>query len=424
MSLWQIAWQYLWNRWFTTVLTILSVALAVGLITSILTIRNETRERFLEEQNAFDAVVGGPDSPLQVVLNAIYYMEQPTVPLRYTNYLRIKEMEDVTHAFPVMLGDTYGVQRFRIVGTVPEIFEYPWESNTTRQKRYPYALADGRYFEKPMEAVIGHLVARQSGLEIGSTFTGMHGTVDLGEFNLYSHDDAVYTVVGIMKPSSTSADRAIFVNLESVWSMHDEHGDGDEEHEDPENPAHDEDDDRMISAVLVDLYSSTDRWDFKGRIMEMQFGTVAIPIEEINTFYNQILEPVVMMMKAVGYVVVVISALSIMIGLYLSIIQRRRDLAIMRSLGASRGEIFGAVMIEAFLVTGIGVIVGWGLGKVVALALGAYIAENYGLTIQGISTSTEELQFFGIVMFVGLFAGIVPAWQAYQSDIAEDLQAT
>jgi len=129
-------------------------------------------------------------------------------------------------------------------------------------------------------------------------------------------------------------------------------------------------------------------------------------------------------LMAVGYVVVVISALSIMIGLYLSIIQRKRDLAIMRALGASAYEIFGAVMIEALMVTLIGIASGWVLGKVVAAGLGVYMSQNYGFTMHGISTSPEELKFFAIVAFVGLFAGIVPAWQAYQADIAEDLQST
>ena len=81
-------------------------------------------------------------------------------------------------------------------------------------------------------------------------------------------------------------------------------------------------------------------------------------------------------------------------------------------------------MIEAFLVTIIGILCGWVLGKIVAIGLGMYVSETYGLTISGLSTTMEELKFFAIVAFVGLFAGLVPAWQAYQADIAEDLQAS
>lgn len=425
MSLWRIAWNYLWNRWFTTTLTIVSVAMAVGLISAILTIRNETKKRFEEEQLAYDIVVGGPGSPLQLVLNAIYYMDKPTFPMLYDDYLRLKDIEIegekvVSYAFPIMLGDTYSHDNFRIVGTTHDIFDYPWESDTSREKRYPFQIAEGRFFEAPMEAVIGHRVARESGLKIGSEFVGRHGTIDLGTLAEFDHADDKYNVVGILKPSATSNDRAIFVDMQSVWDMHDEH-------DDEQDDAHGHEEDlggRKISAVLIDLESSAYRFAFMERVLEMQIGTPAMPIIQIMNLYNQILEPAVVVMKAVGYVVVVISALSIMIGLYLSIIQRKRDLAIMRALGASAYEIFGAVMIEAFLVTAIGVLCGWGLGKIVALGLGVYMSENYGLTIHSVATSTEELKFFAIVMFVGLFSGIVPAWQAYQSDIAEDLQST
>ena len=95
----------------------------------------------------------------------------------------------------------------------------------------------------------------------------------------------------------------------------------------------------------------------------------------------------------------------------------------MRALGASAYEIFGAVMIEALLVTLLGIASGWLLGKGVAFGLGQYMARAYGFAITGVGTSQEELGFFGIVAFVGLIAGILPAWQAYQTDVARDLQA-
>ncbi len=432
MSLWHIAWNYLWNRWFTTAMTILSVALAVGLISSILTIRNETRKRFEEEQLAYDIVVGPQGSPLQLVLNAIYYMDNPTGYMSYSDYLRIKEEEDVAHAFPVGLGDTYN--SFRIVGTEKDIFDYPWSSDTQLdssgeyKKRYPFQIKEGRFFEQSMEAVIGERVAEETGLTIGSEFSGTHGIADLGD-----HAGEMYTVVGILKPSGTSNDRAIFVDLVSVWELHATHDEELEEghsHDDGHDHAHDHEtkeihkEDQKITAVLVDLESSSYRFTFMETILDDYKCTPAVPIIQVTRLYDKILGPVVAVLKAVGYVVVIISALSIMIGLYLSIIQRKRDMAIMRALGASAYEIFGAVIIEAFLVTLIGILSGWVLGKLVAILLGIYVSQTYGLTIYGLTTSIDELKFFAVVAFVGLFAGIIPAWEAYQADIAEDLQAS
>ncbi len=418
MSLWRIAWVYLWNRWLTTGLTILSVAMAVGLISAILTIRNETQARFEEEQQAYDIVVG-EGSPLQLVLNAVYFLDNPTGAISYEDYERIKAQEDVTYAFPVGLGDTY--KGFRIVGTVREMFDYPWEAVDGR-KRYPFKIAEGEFFNGSMQAVLGYHVAKTTGLKVGDTFVGTHGRVDLGDAAEFNHAETPYTVVGILQASGTSNDRALFVDLQSVWELHADHDAEPVPTDEHAGHDHEAEHGKTVTAVLVDLYSPAQRFAFQGWAMEDLKLTAAIPVVQIMRLYNQILGPAVVIMIAVGYVVVIISALSILIGLYLSIIQRRRDLAIMRALGASAYEIFGAVMIEALLVTLMGIGAGWVLGKGVALALGQYMERAYGFTISGLHTSQEELGFFAIVAIVGLIAGILPAWQAYRTDVARDLQ--
>ena len=441
MSLWFIAWSYLWDRKLTTALTVLSVALAVGLISALLTIRIETRQRFEEEQQAYDVVVGPPGSPLQLTLNAVYFLDNPTGSLDYSVYEALKQHEDVVNIFPVGLGDTY--RGFRIVGTIPEIFEYPWENPITRENRYPFKLEDGRFFEAPMEAVVGYRVWRNMGLKVGDEFAGTHGSIEVpDELAEYDHRGDKYVVLRLLQPSGTSSDLAIFVDLQSVWDLHDDHGPVAEEehaedgHEDEHGQAeighgeeHAEDghgdghEGLTITAALVDLYSPAMRFSFVGYVMDEYGVMAAIPVNQILRLYDQILQPAVVILMSVGYVVVAISALSLLIGLYLSIIQRKRDLAIMRALGASSFEIFGAVMIEAFLVTLLGIAAGWVLGKIVAVGLGLYMSRVYGFAITGLSTGPEEIGFFAIVAFVGLFAGIVPAWQAYQTDVARDLNA-
>lgn len=445
MSLWQIAWSYLWSRKLTTVLTIFSVALAVGLISAILTIRDETRKRFEEEQAAFDVVVGpgaGAGSPLQLVLNAIYYLDNPTGLLSYDDYLAVKNHENVKNAYPVALGDSY--RQHRIVGTERALFDYDWAS-IRGEVRSPFVIDEGRFFAAPMEAVIGAQAARATGLEIGAVFVGSHGSRDMTGISTAMHDEHPFEVVGILKPSGTSNDRAIFVDIQSVWDMHPEYEDDEddegehpiEEHDDlhaEHDDAHaghdheaDDHEDHVkplgVSAVLVDLESPTQRFQFVGWARDEMKITAAIPYNQILLLYERVLAPAAIILIAVGYVVVVISALSIMIGLYLSIIQRKRDLAIMRALGAAASEIFGAVIIEAFLVTVMGIAAGWVLGKGVALGLGVYLSRNYGLGVHGFGTSPEEWGFFGVVGVVGLLAGVVPAWQAYRTDVARDLTA-
>lgn len=436
MTLWHIAWSYLWNRKLTTCLTIASVALAVSLISSVLTLREETRKRFEEEGMLFDIVVGGKGSPLQLVLSAVYFMDKPNENILYSDYERLKNEEDVAAAYPISLGDSF--QDFRIVGTVPEIFSYAWVDPITSQPRNPFKLAEGRVFQRPMEAVLGNTVARQSGLKVGDKFHGVHGFVKIPEGlempdgTGIVHEAFPYQVVGILKPSSTSFDRAVFSDLQSVWDVHpheEETQPDASEYRGPLRPGAEGDADgaateagrREITAVLIDLESPGMRFQFEEYVNAAYNAMAARPVDQVANLYTQLLSTAKTILLAIGYLVVVISALSILIGLYLSILQRKRDLAIMRALGASSFEILGTVLIEAFWVTLLGIASGWLFGGLVTAVIGAYLEQRFGLFIQAFTFTQEHLLAFGTVAFVGIIAGIVPAWQAYQTNVARDL---
>lgn len=177
----------------------------------------------------------------------------------------------------------------------------------------------------------------------------------------------------------------------------------------------------MVTAVLVQLYSPGLRFTFRQKINE-QFNAMAeIPVQVIARLYDQLLGTAKTVLLAIGYLVVVISGLSIVIGLYLSILQRKRDLAIMRALGASKSEIFGAVLIEAFWVTLLGIAAGWLIGGAVTFAIGQYLAAQFGMQIRAFVISSEQFSAFATVGIVGILAGLLPAWQAYRSDVARDL---
>lgn len=469
MSLWHIAWSYLWNRKLTTVLTILSVGLAVGLISSVLTLRAETQKRFEEEGQAFDMVVGaGSGSPLQLVLSSVYFMDNPIGNVSYKAYEALKaDTEYVTGAYPIGMGDSY--RGFRIVGTTRSLMNHAWEHPITGAKKSPFVLADGEYFSKPMEAVVGYAAAMNAGLKVGSTFVGNHGMIELPEQlrrAAHDHSDMPYTVVGILEPSNSPFDRAIYCTLDSVWQAHGDHAheEGEEGHDDHahDDHAHDDHDhahdhahhdhghdhhdhdhehtedcdheaaavdnfkaapDAEVTAVLLQFDSPAYRLQYRERMEELgNFNWQgAVPIDEIAKLFEKFLQPAKAMMMAVGYLVVVISALSILIGLYLSILQRKRDLAIMRALGASSYEIFGAVIIEAFLVTVLGIISGWFIGQTITAMVGVVLAREYGLVITPFGITFEEINAFCTVGLVGLLAGILPAWQAYNTDVAHDL---
>jgi len=401
MSLWHIAWSYLWNRRLTTGMTIVSVALGVGLISTVLTLREETRKRFEEEGQAFDMVVGAKGNPLQLVLSTVYYLDAPTGNILWKDYERLREEPDVKGVFPIGMGDTY--KGYRIVATEESLFEFDWGERAS-----PYELAEGRCFAGPMEAVIGASVATDGGLKLGDQFIGTHGFVDAP--GAHKHKKHPYTVVGVLKRSSTPNDRAIFCNMESIWHVHEHDGVGDHA------GAHDE-----VTAVLVKLLSPAMRFEFKDHVNKHYNAMGVIPVNEIRKLYDQLLGIAKLVLLAIGYLVVVISSISILIGLYMSILQRKRDLAVMRALGASKGEIFGSVIIEAFWVTLLGLGAGWLLGTLVCWGLGSYLSQRVGLPISAISLTPDLVTSYSAIVLMGLVAGILPAWQAYRTDVARDL---
>jgi len=411
MSLWHIAWSYLWNRRFTTALTILSVALGVGLISTVLTLREETRKRFEEEGSAFDIVVGAKaNSPLELVLSTVYFLDQPRETILVSDYERLRNEEEVVAAFPIGMGDSYG--QFRIIGTSPEFFGATW-SGTGRNA---FAFAGGRCFDKPFEAVVGALAAEETGLQVGIEFQSMHGYGAAASAT--GHAPTPYTVVGILERSYSPSDRAIFCDIQSVWDAHAHHGGegGETEEQDGHVAVRDK-----LTAVLVKLASPAMRPRFRSRVNREYNVLAAIPINVIQEFYDQLLGIAKAVLLAIGYLVVVISSISILIGLYMAILQRKRDLAVMRALGASRGEIFGAVIIEAFWVTVLGLGAGWVLGSGTCWALGLYLAEQTGFRVSALTMCPDLVTAYSAVILMGLVAGILPAWQAYRSDVARDL---
>ena len=385
MSLWHIAWGYIWSRKIPTAISIIAVALAVALISSVLTLREETRKRFEEEGQSFDLVVGAKGNPLQLVLSTVYFLDSPTGNIPYEDYERLLAEEDVIAAFPVGMGDTF--RGYRIVGTVRELFEFAWG------ERHSYRLSEGRYFDKPMEAVLGSMVAERMKLKIGDTFVGTHGFVEGG----HVHGSHPYTIVGILERSGSPNDRAIFTDLESVWDVHThDHGEDDQEHGDHEE-LHDPRSE--VTAVLVKLASPALRFEYERLINERFNAMAVVPVNEV----------------------VVVSSLTIMLGLYMAILQRKRDLAIMRALGATRGEVFGSILIEALLVTGLGLVVGWVLGAVVCWGLGIYLTKQFGFHVNAVSFSADLITSYSIVLLMGLAAGLLPAIQAYRTGVAENL---
>lgn len=442
MSLTYIAWRYLWSRPLVSILTIVGVALGVALVSATLTLRRETEKAFERESALFDLVVGAKGSPLQLVLSSVYHLDMPTGNIPYARYTALRNDGRVTAAYPVGLGDNY--KGYRIVGTETHFFDL------TENDRPMFRIADGSLFTDDFQAVLGSIVAEETGMTIGEEFFGSHGVMDIAGSE--EHEQFPYVVTGILEPTGTASDRAIFVSLRSVWRVHEAeealhdrlYGDqSDEEPEasEPEEDSEDSgwgflaggsapgteplaegvDDGREVTAVLLRLQSPGMRMWMVQQTNENTEAMAAIPLNEMLRLYQRVLNPLQRALLAVAAVVVIAASLTILTTLYQSAERRRREIAIMRSLGAHAVEILLIVLGEAFLITLLGIGAGFLLGHGAVYMAGDALRGSAGLSVSPFSVDSTELVALIIILVIGIVAGMMPAILAYRRLPAADL---
>ena len=417
MTLWRMAWRYLWGRALVTVLTLTGIALGAALIVSVLTLQRESETGFLRESGEFDLVVGAKGSPLQLVLSSIYNLDLPTGNIPYARFEALKKDRRVADAIPIGLGDNY--HGYRIVGTDSAFMDL---TDRRDAGRHLLNLAQGAFFHHDFEAVIGAQVARQTGLKLGDTFVGTHGLVVTPGSS--EHRAFPYKVVGVLAPSGGSSDRAIYVTLASVWHIHEQEAELHRRLAGVAANAAPSSKDLEVTAVLLRLKTVGLRLWMTQEIQKQTEAMAAIPVNEMYRLYQQVLKPMQRLLLAVAALVVIVSSLSITATLYQSAERRRRDLAVLRALGAHPREIFTLVVLEALLLTLLGLTTGWLLGHGGLALANPYLRDTLGLGVSPWSTDRIEAIALGVVAVGGLLAGILPAVLAYRREPVNDLATT
>jgi putative ABC transport system permease protein len=380
----------------STTITALSIALAGGLLMSVWVVKEQSQKTFTQVNTGFDAVLGARGSKLQLVLNAIFHLEASPGNLPASDYEYIRRHPAVKMAIPIAVGDN--LRGYRIVGTVPELF--------TKVEYSPgrhFALASGRLFDPAeKEAVIGSFAARRLGLSVGDTFHPFHGLI----YDAANQHPETYRVVGVLAPSNTPADKVVWIPIHGLQTMtgHDPHAATD------------------VSAVLVQLRSPS-----AGFMLDIMYNkqgnrlTFAYPIGAIMAELFQKIGWFDKVLSLVAYLVALVSAAGVLVAIYNSMASRRRDIAILRALGAGRLFIFSAIVLEAALIGAIGMALAFGAYVAIVSSVAAIIQAQTGVLIETFAYSAVMLWApLGMVALCAL-CGLLPAWKAYRTDVAENL---
>ena len=396
-----LALAYARRRPLATLLNVLLLAVGVATIALVLLLARDFETRLTRDAEGIDLVVGAKGSPLQLILAGVYHADVPpgNIPLAEIDKLRANPL--VAEVLPVALGDS--VRGFRIAGVEPAFIAH-----------YGAQLAAGTLWDAPMEAVLGAEVARATGLAVGSTFTGSHGLGEAGA----EHGDAAYRVVGVLAPTGRAIDRLALTAIESVWTVHEAHG-----HD--ANAAHDaavaaDRPGREVTLALVRYRSPLAAASLPRAIntgTPLQAASPAYESARLLTVFAFAAD----ILRAFALLLMAASALGLFVALAQALDERRYDLAIMRALGASRGQVVAVILIESLLLALAGLALGLLAANIVVASIGTWIPAAAPLSAAAWTWPPAGWALVALTLGAGILSAAWPAWRAYRLDVAATL---
>lgn len=435
----KLAWKNLTNKPLNMMLSLVLFALGVGMISMIFLIENQVQEKFDKNLAGISLVIGAKGSPLQMILCNMYHVDDPT------GNVKIKDVKPflsgrnllIDKAIPLSLGDSY--KGFRIVGTTQD---YP--------ELYDVKTAKGKIWKDNFEANIGADVAKIANLKIGDTFYSTHGFLSDG---MNGHEHGQFKVVGIFQKSNSVIDQLILTTTQSIWEVHDnhdheeeapveestdnheghDHAEGDDHAHDHNHEGHDhaasqkpliEEVDQEITSILIKFKESSKK-SFQALTMlrginENTEVMAASPAIELNRLYDN-MSLGESFLRNLAMIIVFVSGLSIFISLFSSLRDRKYELALMRVMGATPTKLFFLIILEGLLLAVIGYVIGIILSHLGMCVFAGQMEDKYHYSFTAAKFLKEEFYLLGGALFIGFVAAVIPAYQAFRTDISQTL---
>ena len=413
MSLWKIAWRSIQQRALVSLLTAISMGLGVALVVSVLVVYGVVYQSFHRGGEGYDLIIGAKGGKEQLVLNTVFYLSQPIGNIPYSFYEELTEGKFAGHvetAIPVCMGHSY--QGFRVVGTIPEMFT---ELKYRGDQSYTFDQGENFKDENPFDAVLGASAAARTRLQVGEKFQAVHGMGDGGRVH-----KETFNVVGILAPTGTPVDRAIFVNMAGFYEIHGAEAIAEHEHQ-----GHG-DEEKQITAVLVCIRPTPPgRTDVVARLInDGKVAQAAVPARVIADLFEGIVGKLQWILLGMAVLTVVVAGISIMVSIYNSMSDRRHEIAVMRALGARRVTVMLIILMESILLSLIGGVCGLLLGHGMIWACSPWIVDWTGVVVGLLQFQWMELVLIPGLIVLASAVGYLPALTAYRTDVAQSLTNT
>jgi len=403
------------NRKFTALLTIVSIAVSVTLLLGVEKIRKETRASFASTISGTDLIVGARSGSVQLLLYSVFRIGNATNNISWESYQEIADHPKVKWTIPISLGDSH--RGFRVMGTNGDYFKF-YRYGPDRSLEF----TEGRAFSSVFEAVLGHDVARELGYRLGEKIVIAHGASDI---SFVHHEDKPFSVVGILKKTGTPLDRTVHISLEGIEAIHIDWTGGTLMPGlsiSAEEAAKMDLEPQVITAFLVGLRSKISIFSVQRMINEYsQEPLLAImPGVALQELWG--------LMGAAEKALVTISAFVVLTGLIgmltvilTSLNERRREMAILRSVGARPIHIFALLVSEAGGFATAGSLIGVILFYLIQFIARPMIESRFGLYISIGPPTLYDISIVALVIAAGFLMGMVPAYRAYRYSLADGM---
>jgi putative ABC transport system permease protein len=413
----KIAFRSLLNRRLTVILAIITVALSVLLLVGVERLRSEARNSFANTVSGTDLIVGARTGSVQLLLYSVFRVGNATNNIGWDSYQKLAHNKHVAWTIPVSLGDSH--HGFSVLGTTDDYFKYLRYGNNL-----PLTMRAGAPFVKTHDAVIGAHVASKLGYTLGKKITLTHGS---GGGALSEHADQPFTIVGILAPTGTPVDDTVHVSLDGLTAIHEGWESGsasllastgvlaaDEDRAVPP-PA-------TITAFYVGLKSRTSIFSYQRTVNQYPDETLMaiMPGVALSELW-QLMKIAEQALLIVSGFVLVIGLLGMLTALLTGLNERRREMAILRSVGARAWQIFVLVMGETLLLVSIGIAMGIGLLYMILIACRPILRDVYSLNIAIAAPTPNEWALMAATLLAGFLIGAIPAWRAYRMSLSDGL---
>lgn len=445
MNLAVIAWKNLRQRALASALTGISIALGVMLMVAVLVIYSVLDDTFSQRSIGYDLIVGPKGSDLQLVLSTVYHISPPIENLPYRFYREFAADPRISSAIPVAMGDTTELGGFPIVGTIPQYF---LEDYAPKRK----FLIRGNTLRRPFDALVGSHVARTNGWDIGSTFRMIHGGSDS-----HVHNEE-FTVAGVLQATGTPNDKSVFVHLDGFYLIqgHDkpfdeaikrereffgepplspeeletevarlkkkyshDHSGHDHAHDDHVEEVPDLQ--KEVTSILVNAKTPIAANLVAGDLKKGFKAMGVNPIIPMRRLMVDVLGGVKLLLLVLTGLIVAVSGIGIFVSIYNSMSARRREIAIMRALGARRSTVLSIILSESIMLCLGGGVLGLLLGHGLIFLAAPIVEIRTGLLVNPMTFDPYELILFPVLLLLGSLVGLLPGLTAYRTDVADAL---